>query len=91
MRKILGALLGEPQARVKGDPHTRQLEALRAIKGVSQTDAAKLLAHFGTLAKVFAASDEELKGVPGVPLEIFIQCLASVEVSFANTLETSQV
>jgi DNA excision repair protein ERCC-1 len=54
------------QSRVEGDKYQRQLEVLKTIKGISQSDAANLLTHFGTLAKVFRAEEAELRALPGI-------------------------
>jgi len=47
------------------EPHEKLIEALTSIKAVNKTDAVTLLATFGTLAAVVAASPAELALCPG--------------------------
>eukprot|EP00095_Tigriopus_kingsejongensis_P011266 snap_masked-scaffold526_size146413-processed-gene-0.13 protein:Tk11266 transcript:snap_masked-scaffold526_size146413-processed-gene-0.13-mRNA-1 annotation:"dna excision repair protein ercc-1 isoform x1" len=47
------------------DHHARLVEALTSVKSVNKSDAATLLAAFGTLARVTQASIEDLSMCPG--------------------------
>jgi ERCC4-type nuclease len=49
-----------------GGPAQRQQYALQALPGVGPTTAHTLLTHFGSLAAVLGANEEELRIVPGV-------------------------
>ena len=48
------------------DGHTRAVACLTSIRSVNKTDAAALLATFGSVAKVMMATAEELSLVPGM-------------------------
>jgi ERCC4-type nuclease len=41
-------------------------DVLACLPGISTVGARRLLAHFGSLAAVFAAGETELQGVPGI-------------------------
>ena len=47
------------------DPHSKLVEALTSVKSVNKTDAATLIAAFGTLEAIVAASIEDLSMCPG--------------------------
>ena len=47
------------------DPHSKLVEALTSVKSVNKTDAATLIAAFGTMEGIVAASIEDLSMCPG--------------------------
>ena len=47
------------------DPHSKLIEALTSVKSVNKTDAATLIAAFGTMEAIVAASIEDLSMCPG--------------------------
>lgn len=51
------------------DPLNSRRFLLEGLPGVTENVAKSLLQHFGTPAKVFAASQEELAGLPGISPE----------------------
>jgi ERCC4-type nuclease len=48
------------------DPRENKLSILRSLPGVNDKLAANLLQYFGSVAKIFSASEEELAQVPGI-------------------------
>lgn len=68
-------LEGKPASRPRGVPRLRRPteddlqtaeDVLRCLPGISTVGAGRLLAHFGSLEKVFAARREELLEVRGI-------------------------
>lgn len=54
------------QARPEVGFAAQAVDALTSVRFVNKTDAATLLGHCGSLAKVFAASTAELAAPPGI-------------------------
>jgi ERCC4-type nuclease len=68
-------LEGKGPSEVRGRPRIRRptedveavaQDVLSCLPGISSVGARRLLAHFGSLAAVFAASEIELRRVPGI-------------------------
>src|SRR3954470_10471576 len=68
-------LEGKPASRPRGVPRVRRPteddlqtaeDVLRCLPGISTVGAGRLLAHFGSLERVFAAHHEELLEVRGI-------------------------
>jgi DNA excision repair protein ERCC-4 len=68
-------LEGKGPTRARGAPRPRRPtedlaavaeDVLGCLPGVSTVGARRLLAHFGSLAAVFAADEPELRAVPGI-------------------------
>jgi ERCC4-type nuclease len=71
----LHRLEGKPASRPRGVPRLRRPteddlqtaeDVLRCLPGISTVGAGRLLAHFGSLERVFAARHEELLAVRGI-------------------------
>jgi ERCC4-type nuclease len=71
----LHRLEGKPASRPRGAPRLRRPtdddvqtaeDVLRCLPGISTVGAGRLLAHFGSLERVFAARREELLEVQGI-------------------------
>jgi ERCC4-type nuclease len=68
-------LEGKPASAPRGTPRVRRPteddlqtaeDVLRCLPGISTVGAGRLLAHFGSLERVFAARHDELLAVPGI-------------------------
>jgi ERCC4-type nuclease len=71
----LHRLEGKPAGEPRGRPRVRRPtdddlqtaeDVLRCLPGISTVGAARLLAHFGSLERVFAAGETELRQVAGI-------------------------
>lgn len=54
------------QTQQAGSAHAQVVEALTTVRSVNKSDAAALLASFGSLEKVVEASEEQLSLCPGM-------------------------
>src|SRR3954467_696125 len=68
-------LEGKPATKPRGAPRVRRPteddlqtaeDVLRSLPGISTVGAGRLLAHFGSLERVFAARREEPRALPGI-------------------------
>ena len=65
--KPASAPRGQPRVRRPTDDDLQTAEdVLRCLPGISSVGAGRLLAHFGSLERVFAANHEELLAVRGI-------------------------
>jgi ERCC4-type nuclease len=65
-REAKGPVRARGGKRKPKDPDRLLESILTSLPGISGVGAAKLLEHFGTVAAVFAANENELLAVPGV-------------------------
>ena len=69
MQRERGSGGGRPEVRYKPKrlgPHAEQKFAVQGLPGIGDIVSESLLAHFGTVRRVFAASERELLRAPGI-------------------------